>query len=52
MLGAAGAIALEILGKGGLITAETTLPWFQTGVIPPAGTYNLYWTDNYMLFAL
>ncbi|CAH9091065.1 unnamed protein product [Cuscuta epithymum] len=49
MLGAAGAIAPEILGKAGLIPAETALPWFQTGVIPPAGTYN-YWADPYTLF--
>ncbi|KAJ4902005.1 photosystem I light harvesting complex protein 3 [Raphanus sativus] len=40
MLGAAGAIAPEILGKAGLIPADTALPWFQTGVIPPAGTYS------------
>ncbi|KAM7492453.1 hypothetical protein LguiA_035374 [Lonicera macranthoides] len=51
MLGAAGAIAPEILGKLGLIPAETALPWFQTSVIPPAGTYN-YWADNYTLFVL
>ncbi|KAL0406604.1 UNVERIFIED_CONTAM: Chlorophyll a-b binding protein 8, chloroplastic [Sesamum latifolium] len=30
MLGAAGAIAPEILGKAGLIPAETALPWFKT----------------------
>ncbi|KAL7103897.1 hypothetical protein ACP275_08G209400 [Erythranthe tilingii] len=51
MLGAAGAIAPEILGKAGLIPPETALPWFQTGVIPPAGTYN-YWADGYTLFVL
>ncbi|OAP01677.1 hypothetical protein AXX17_AT3G34070 [Arabidopsis thaliana] len=51
MLGAAGAIAPEILGKAGLIPAETALPWFQTGVIPPTGTYS-YWIDNYTLFVL
>ncbi|XP_010252884.1 PREDICTED: chlorophyll a-b binding protein 8, chloroplastic [Nelumbo nucifera] len=51
MLGAAGAIAPEILGKLGLIPAETALPWFKTGVIPPAGTYN-YWADPYTLFVL
>ncbi|GAU17622.1 hypothetical protein TSUD_254970, partial [Trifolium subterraneum] len=49
MLGAVGAIAPEILGKAGLIPQETALAWFQTGVIPPAGTYN-YWADNYTLF--
>lgn len=49
MLGAVGAIAPEILGKLGLIPAETALPWFKTGVIPPAGTYN-YWADPFTLF--
>ncbi|KAJ8621149.1 hypothetical protein MRB53_029678 [Persea americana] len=49
MLGAVGAIAPEILGKLGLIPEETALPWFRTGVIPPAGTYN-YWADPYTLF--
>ncbi|CAK7337154.1 unnamed protein product [Dovyalis caffra] len=49
MLGAVGAIAPEILGKAGLIPPETALPWFKTGVIPPAGTYN-YWADPYTLF--
>lgn len=51
MLGAVGSIAPEILGKAGLIPQETALPWFKTGVIPPAGTYN-YWADNYTLFVL
>ncbi|KAL6873358.1 hypothetical protein ACP4OV_013440 [Aristida adscensionis] len=49
MLGAAGAIAPEVLGKLGLIPPETALPWFKTGVIPPAGTYS-YWADPYTLF--
>jgi light-harvesting complex I chlorophyll a/b binding protein 3 len=49
MLGAAGAIAPEVFGKLGLIPPETALPWFQTGVIPPAGTYS-YWADPYTLF--
>ncbi|CAK9205272.1 unnamed protein product [Sphagnum troendelagicum] len=51
MLGAAGAIAPEILGRAGLIPQETALPWFQTGVIPPLGTYG-YWADPYTLFVL
>ncbi|CAM6016541.1 unnamed protein product [Sphagnum balticum] len=51
MLGAAGAIAPEILGRAGLIPQETALPWFQTGVIPPMGTYG-YWADPYTLFVL
>ncbi|CAM6086879.1 unnamed protein product [Calypogeia fissa] len=49
MLGAAGAIAPEIFGKLGLIPQETALPWFQTGVIPPMGSYS-YWADPYTLF--
>ncbi|XP_021754470.1 photosystem I chlorophyll a/b-binding protein 3-1, chloroplastic [Chenopodium quinoa] len=49
MLGAVGAIAPEILGKAGLIPEETALPWFKTGVIPPAGTYD-YWADPFTLF--
>jgi light-harvesting complex I chlorophyll a/b binding protein 3 len=49
MLGAVGAIAPEILGKAGLVPQETALPWFQTGVIPPLGSYT-YWADPYTLF--
>lgn len=49
MLGAVGAIAPEIFGKAGLIPPETALPWFKTGVFPPAGTYS-YWADPYTLF--
>ena len=51
MLGAAGAIAPEILGKLGLIPQETAVVWFKSGVIPPLGTYN-YWADSYTLFVL
>lgn len=51
MLGAAGMIAPEILGKAGLIPAETALPWFKSGVFPPAGNYS-YWADSYSLFGL
>ncbi|CAL9046753.1 chlorophyll a-b binding protein 8, chloroplastic-like [Musa acuminata AAA Group] len=51
MLGAVGAIAPEIFGKLGWIPPETALPWFKTGVFPPAGTYN-YWADPYTLFVL
>ncbi|GAB4859286.1 Chlorophyll a-b binding protein 8, chloroplastic [Ancistrocladus abbreviatus] len=47
MLGAAGAIAPEILGKAGLIPPETALPWFKTGL----GHTN-YWADPYTLFVL
>jgi light-harvesting complex I chlorophyll a/b binding protein 3 len=49
MMGVVGAIAPEILGKAGLIPPETALAWFQTGVIPPAGTYS-YWADPYTVF--
>jgi light-harvesting complex I chlorophyll a/b binding protein 3 len=51
MLGAAGAIAPEILGKAGLIPKETAIPWFTSGVIPPVGSYS-YWADPYTLFVL
>lgn len=51
MLGAAGIVAPELLGKLGLIPAETGLVWFRSGVIPPAGTYD-YWADPYVLFVL
>lgn len=47
MLGAAGCIAPEILGKAGI---GVDIRWFETGVIPPAGTYGNYWTDPYSLF--
>ncbi|CAL9201402.1 unnamed protein product [Musa hybrid cultivar] len=49
MLGAAGAIAPETLGKLGMRPAETALPWFKTGAIPSAGTC-AYWADPYTLF--
>ncbi|URE29597.1 chlorophyll a-b binding protein 8 [Musa troglodytarum] len=49
MLGAAGAIAPETLGKLGMRPAETALPWFKTGVTPPAGTC-AYRADPYTLF--
>ena len=42
MLGAAGVMTPEILGKLGFIPPETAVPWFQTGVIPPLGTFD-YW---------
>lgn len=51
MLGAAGCIAPEILGRVGLIPQETAIPWFKSGVIPPVGTYS-YWADPYTLFVL
>lgn len=50
MLGAAGLIGPEILAKAGVIPEQTGLRWFETGVIPPAGTFNNYWTDPWSLF--
>ncbi len=50
MLGAAGCIAPEILGSVGATPAATNVVWFQSGVIPPAGTYEGYWADPYTLF--
>jgi len=49
MLGTAGCIAPEILGKAGVIPEATALPWFKSGVIPPAGAPD-YWCDPYTLF--
>lgn len=51
MLGAAGIIAPELLGKIGVIPAETGVVWFRSGVIPPLGGYT-YWADPYALFIL
>jgi light-harvesting complex I chlorophyll a/b binding protein 3 len=31
---------------------QTGVDWWRTGVIPPAGTYDNYWTDPYTLFAI
>merc|ERR1739848_838516 len=39
MLGTVGCITPEILGRIGVIPAATGLPWFKSGVIPPAGDY-------------
>jgi light-harvesting complex I chlorophyll a/b binding protein 3 len=50
MLGAAGCIAPEILGAIGVIPADTAIPWFKSGVIPPAGSYEHYWSDPYSIF--
>eukprot|EP00850_Spirogloea_muscicola_P010199 SM000059S18676 [mRNA] locus=s59:344212:345322:- [translate_table: standard] len=51
MLGAAGCIAPEILGRAGLIPQETAVVWYRVGVIPPLGSYN-FWADAYTLFIL
>jgi light-harvesting complex I chlorophyll a/b binding protein 3 len=50
MLGAAGCIAPEILGKAGVIPEATGMTWFSSGVFPPAGNYDNYWTDPNSLF--
>merc|ERR1712188_143873 len=50
MLGAAGCVAPEILGKIGVIPAETGVLWYKSGVIPPAGSYGHYWSDPYTIF--
>merc|ERR1712096_415322 len=50
MLGSAGCVAPEILGARGVIPADTSVVWFKSGVIPPAGSYANYWTDPYTLF--
>ena len=47
MLGAAGCIAPEILGKAGF---GPDIVWFKSGVIPPAGQDYQYWTDPMSLF--
>jgi len=49
MLGAAGCIAPEILGKSGMIPSSTGLAWFQNGVVPPSGSFD-YWADPFSLF--
>jgi hypothetical protein len=50
MLGAAGCVAPEVLGGAGLIPADTNVLWFKTGVIPPAGTTDVFGMDPYALF--
>jgi light-harvesting complex I chlorophyll a/b binding protein 3 len=50
MLGAAGCVGPEVLGKLGAIPQETNVLWFQTGVIPSAGTPTLYGVDPWALF--
>jgi len=50
MLGAAGCIAPEFLGAVGVIPPESAIVWFKSGVIPPAGNPDIYWTDSNSLF--
>nr|AAX76906.1 chloroplast Tidi [Dunaliella salina] len=59
MLGAAGALSPEVLGKAGVIPKETGLTWFQAGgldsssnliAVPFTGPIPFqYWTDQYTL---
>ena len=51
MLGAAGIIAPEILASAGVIpqSPEEVL-WYKSGLIPPLGVYDKYWTDPWSLF--
>jgi len=49
MLGAAGCLAPEALGKMGVIPESTGLVWFRNGVVPPSGEFD-YWCDPYSLF--
>jgi light-harvesting complex I chlorophyll a/b binding protein 3 len=51
MLGCAGCIAPELLGKAGLIPEATNVIWWKSGVIPPVGTPDgLYWADPWAIF--
>lgn len=49
MLGAAGILTPEILGKAGFIPESTGLAWFKSGVIPPQGQFE-YWCSPQTLF--
>jgi len=49
MLGVAGIVAPELLGKLGLIPAETGLVFFKSGMIPAQGTYE-YWASAQTIF--
>lgn len=50
MLGAAGCIAPEFLGKVGVIPEATGLIWYKAGVIGPLSEGFEYWTDPYTIF--
>lgn len=50
MIAIAGVAAPEVLGRAGVIPAETALPWFQSGVIGPTSVGFEYWADPYSLF--
>lgn len=51
MLGTAGCLGPEVLGKAGLIPDATNVIWWKSGVIPPVGTpEGLYWADPWAIF--
>jgi len=52
MLGAAGCIAPEFLGKIGFIPESTGIVWFKAGFIGPLSAGFDYWWDNYTLFVV
>eukprot|EP01024_Parvocaulis_polyphysoides_P007020 TRINITY_DN1210_c1_g1_i3.p1 TRINITY_DN1210_c1_g1~~TRINITY_DN1210_c1_g1_i3.p1 ORF type:complete len:325 (-),score=74.27 TRINITY_DN1210_c1_g1_i3:194-1048(-) len=52
MLGAAGCIAPELLGKLGVIPEATAIVWWKSGVIPPAGDTDIYWGSSWTIFWL
>jgi len=50
MLGAAGCIAPEILGRLNVIPPSTGLVWYKAGVIGPLSDNFEYWSDPYTIF--
>lgn len=52
MLGAAGCIAPEALGKMGVIPESTGIAWYKNGVVGPSSVGFEYWTDLYTLFSM
>lgn len=53
MLGAAGMVTPEALGKMGVIPSETALVWFKNGTVGPTtapGALDVYWSDPFTLF--
>jgi len=49
MLAVAGCCTPELLGRWGIIPESTALVWWQSGAIPPFGTFD-YWCDAKTLF--
>jgi len=50
MLGAAGCLAPEMLGKIGVIPAEHGIVWWKAGFIGPTSAGYEYWSDYYTVF--